>query len=88
MQKLTKLVGAALCWLLMSLAPIWAQDAGSLRLSISCNGTVKEALDILCTEIDGTLLVRNSDVDLTRKVNVRMKDVTVDSNAKFPHENN
>ena len=77
MQKLTKLVGAALCWLLMSLAPIWAQDAGSLRLSISCNGTVKEALDILCTEIDGTLLVRNSDVDLTRKVSVRMKDVTV-----------
>ena len=66
-----------MCWLLLSLAPAWAQDAGDIRLSISHDGTVKEVLDVLCTEIDGSLLVRNSDVDLTRKVNLDMEGVTV-----------
>ena len=72
MQKLTKILGGAVCWLLLSLTPVWAQDAGSVRLSVSHDGTVKEVLDILCTEIDGSLLVRNSDVDLTRKVNIQL----------------
>lgn len=66
-----------MCWLLLSLAPALAQDAGNIKLSISQNGTVKEVLDVLCTKIDGSLLVRSSDVDLTRKVNVQMKDATV-----------
>lgn len=77
MQKLTKILGAAVCWLLLSLAPAWAQDAGNVRLSVSHDGTVKEVLDVLCTEIDGSLLVRNSDVDLSRKVSVNMENVTV-----------
>lgn len=77
MQKLTKILGAAMCWLLMSLASAWAQDTGNVRLSVSHDGTVKEVLDVLCTEIDGSLLVRNSDVDLTRKVSIKMNDVTV-----------
>ena len=77
MQKLTKILGAAICWLLLSLASAWAQDTGNVRLSVSYDGTVKEVLDVLCTEIDGSLLVRNSDVDLTRKVSIKMNDVTV-----------
>lgn len=77
MQKLTKILGAAVCWLLLSLAPAWAQDAGNVRLSVSLDGTVKEVLDLLCSEIDGSLLVRNSDVDLARKVSVNMENVTV-----------
>ena len=66
-----------MCWILLSLAPAWAQDAGNVKLSISQDGTVKEILDVLCAKIDGSLLVRSSDVDLTRKVNVQMKDATV-----------
>ena len=66
-----------MCWLLLSLAPAWAQDAGNIKLSISQDGTVKEVLDVLCAKIDGSLLVRSSDVDLTRQVNVQMKDATV-----------
>ncbi len=77
MQKPTKILGAAICWLLLSLAPAWAQDTGNVRLSVTQNGTVKEVLDVLCAEIDGSLLVRNSDVDLTRKVSIKMNDVTV-----------
>lgn len=60
MHKLTKILGAAVCWLLLSLAPAWAQDTGNVRLSLSHEGTVKEVLDVLCTEIDGSLLVRSS----------------------------
>ena len=77
MHKLTKILGAAVCWLLLSLAPAWAQDTGNVRLSLSHEGTVKEVLDVLCTEIDGSLLVRSSDVDLTRKVSIKMNDATV-----------
>ena len=77
MQKLTKILGAAMCWLLMSLASAWAQDAGNVRLSVVHDGTVKEILDILCSEIDGSLLVRNSDVDLTKKVSIQVKDKTI-----------
>ena len=77
MQKLTKIFGAALCWLLLSMASAWAQDAGDVRLAVSHEGTVKEVLDVLCAKIDGSLLVRNSDVDLTRKVNVQKEDATV-----------
>ena len=46
-------------------------------MSVFHDGTVKEVLDILCAEMDGSLLVRNSDVDLTRQVSIEMKDVTV-----------
>lgn len=77
MQKLTKILGAAVCWFLLSLAPAWAQDAGNVRLSVSHDGTVREVLDVLCAEIDGSLLVRNSDVDLARKVSIKMNDATV-----------
>ncbi len=77
MRKLTKFFGVVVCWLLLSLASAWAQNAVDFRLSLSYDGTVKEVLDILCTEIDGSLLVRNSDVDLTRHVSIDMKDVTV-----------
>ena len=66
-----------MCWLLLALAPAWAQDAGDIKLSISKDGTVKEVLDVLCAKIDGSLLVRSSDVDLSRKVSIQMKDATV-----------
>lgn len=59
------------------MATAWAQDARDVRLSVSHDGTVKEVLDILCTEIDGSLLVRNSDVDLTRKVSIHVEEATV-----------
>lgn len=66
-----------MCWLLLALAPAWAQEAGDIKLSISKDGTVKEVLDVLCAKIDGSLLVRSSDVDLSRKVSIQMKDATV-----------
>lgn len=59
MQKLTKILGAVVCLLLLSLALAQAQDSGNVRLSVSHDGTVKEVLDVLCAEIDGSLLVRN-----------------------------
>ncbi len=77
MQKLTKIFGAFMCWLLLALAPAWAQDAGDIKLSISKDGTVKEILDVLCAKIDGSLLVRSSDVDLSRQVSIQLKDATV-----------
>ena len=77
MQKLTKILGAAICLLLLSLSPTWAQDAENIRISVSHDGTVKEVLDVICAEIDGSLLVRNSDVDLTRKVKIQMRGATV-----------
>lgn len=77
MHKLAKVFGLAICYLLISLAPAWAQDAGNVRISINHEGSVKEVLDIVCAEIDGNLLVRNSDVDLTRKVSIRLQDTTV-----------
>ena len=66
-----------MCWLLLALAPALAQEAGDIKLSISKDGTVKEVLDVLCTKIDGSLLVRSSDVDLSRKVSIQLKDATV-----------
>ena len=77
MFKTIKFFVASVCWLLMVTAAAWAQDAGSQKISISRDGTVKEVLDILCETIDGSLLVRNTDVDLSRKVSVHMKDATV-----------
>lgn len=77
MQKLTKFCVAAISWLFLSLAVAGAQDAGSQRISVSCDGTVKEVLDKLCAEIDGSLLVRSTDVDLSRKVSINMKNATV-----------
>ncbi|MBO4340031.1 MAG: carboxypeptidase-like regulatory domain-containing protein [Bacteroidales bacterium] len=77
MQKLTKFCVAAISWLLLSLTIAGAQDAGSKRISVTMDGTVKEVLDVLCTEIDGSLLVRSTDVDLSRKVSINMKNATV-----------
>lgn len=79
MLKLTKLVVAAICSLLLSMAPAWAQNAGSIRLSISRDGTVQEVLDDLCREIDGSLLVRSTDVDLSRKVSIHMDNASLDA---------
>ena len=77
MLKLTKFLVAAAGWLVLSLSPVWAQDAGSMKISISRDGTVKEVLDDLCDAIDGSLLVRSTDVDLSRKVSVHMEGATV-----------
>ncbi len=77
MKKITTKILAAVFWLLLSLAPAWAQDAGSTEISVSCDGTVKEVLDILCEKIDGSLLVRSTDVDLPRKVSIHETEVTV-----------
>lgn len=79
MKTMPKIIGTILCWFLVALAPTTAlaQDAGTIRLSVSHEGTVKEVLDILCSKIDGSLLVRNSDVDLNRKVSIKMDNATV-----------
>ena len=77
MLKLMKRAAAAVCFLALSLATAWAQDAGNLRVSISRDGTVQEVLDVLCDAIDGSLLVRSTDVDLSRKVSIHMENATV-----------
>ena len=77
MLKLIKPLVAAVCGLVLFMAPAWAQDAGSMRISVSRDGTVQEILDVLCEAIDGSLLVRNNDVDLTRKVSIHMEGATV-----------
>ena len=77
MLKPKKHLAAAFCWLVLSLAPVWAQDAGNLRISVSRDGTVREVLDDLCEAIDGSLLVRSTDVDLSRKVSIHMEGATV-----------
>ena len=76
LKKLTFLVTAIL-WMALSLAPALAQDTVNIRMSVSRDGTVKEVLDLLCEKIDGSLLVRSTDVDLSRKVSIHMKDATV-----------
>ena len=76
LKKLTFLV-AAFLWMALSPAPTWAQDTGNIRMSVSHDGTVKEVLDLLCEKIDGSLLVRSTDVDLSRKVSVHVKEATV-----------
>ena len=77
MLKLIKLFAAAVCALALASGPVWAQDAGSRKISVSRDGTVQEVLDILCDAIDGSLLVRSTDVDLSRKVSIHMEDATV-----------
>ena len=77
MFKLTKYVLMAVCWLTLSLAPARAQDAGREKISLSRDGTVQEILDILCEAMDGSLLVRSTDVDLSRKVSVHTDGATV-----------
>ena len=77
MKHLTKNLVAAAIGLLLSLAAAWAQDTAKLKVSVDCDGTVKEVLDILCTRMDGSLLVRSTDVDLNRKVNIHMADASV-----------
>lgn len=77
MNRFISILSASIWWMFLALTPVWAQNTGDMRLSISHDGTVKEVLDILCDEIDGSLLVRNSDVDLTRKVSIRMDKATV-----------
>lgn len=77
MLKQLRILVAAVLWAALSPVPAVAQDTGNIRMSVSHDGTVKEALDLLCEKIDGSLLVRSSDVDLSRKVSVHMKDATV-----------
>ena len=77
MSKTLKLLVTAAVWMVLSLVPAGAQDTGSLRMSISSDGTVKEVLDLVCDKIDGSLLVRSTDVDLSRKVSIHVKDATV-----------
>ena len=77
MLKLFKHAVAAVCCLLLTLVSARAQEAGDQKISISCDGTVKEVLDVLCEKIDGSLLVRSTDVDLSRKVSVHMESATV-----------
>jgi len=77
MLKLSKLILGAAAFLVLSLGIARAQVAGP-HVTLSCDGTVKEVLDALCAEMDGSLLVRSTDVDLSREVSVQMKDVTVE----------
>ena len=77
MLKTLKFLGAAAVWMVLSLVPAGAQDTGGLRMSVSREGTVKEVLDLVCEKIDGSLLVRSTDVDLSRRVSIHMKDATV-----------
>jgi len=77
MLRLFKHFAAALFGVLLTLAPAWAQDTGKERVSLSCDGTVNEVLDVLCDQIDGSLLVRSTDVDLSRHVSIHMENVTV-----------
>ena len=67
------------------LTVITAQAQDGLRLTISHEGTVKEVLDILCERMEGSLIVRNSDVDLSRKVSIDLKDASAEDilNALF-----
>ncbi len=78
MQKLTKFLAALAGWLLLTVGPAFAQDAGAVRLSVSRDGSVKEVLDAICSDINGSLLVRSTDVDLSRTVSIHMKDATLD----------
>ena len=77
MLKLFRFLTATVCWLALTMATALAQDAGNQKVSVSRDGTVQEVLDDLCEAIDGNLLVRSTDVDLTRKVSIHMKDATV-----------
>lgn len=77
MLKTLKFLVAAAVWMVLSLVPAGAQDTGGLRMSVSREGTVKEVLDLVCEKIDGSLLVRSTDVDLSRRVSIHMKDATV-----------
>ena len=77
MLKLTKIFVAAVCWLGLSMATVLAQDAGNMKISLSREGSVQEVLDALCDAIDGSLLVRSTDVDLSRKVSVHAEDASL-----------
>ncbi len=77
MRTLLKHAVTAVCCLLCALAPARAQETGNLRIQVSCDGTVRDVLDLLCEKIDGSLLVRSTDVDLSRKVSVHMENATV-----------
>ena len=77
MLKLIRQLVAAVCCAALSLTVASAQDVGNMKVSISRDGTVQEVLDVLCEATDCSLLVRSTDVDLTRKVSVHMKDATV-----------
>ena len=76
MLKLKRLIAAA-CFAVLTLSPLWAQDAGNRRISVSRDATVREVLDDLCEAIDGSLLVRSTDVDMSRKVSIHMDGATV-----------
>lgn len=77
MNKLSKFLGV-LALMLMAISPAFAQNARGAHLAISHDGTVKEVLDILCAKTDCSLIVRNSDVDLTRRVSIKMGNASVE----------
>ena len=77
MLKLTKKLIASACFLMLVLVSAMAQDAGNQRISVSRDGTVQEVLNVLCETIDGSLLVRSTDVDMSRKVSIHMTNATV-----------
>ena len=70
MHKKTLKLVTALTGLLLTVAAAWAQPAQER--------TIKEVLDALCTRMDGSLLVRSTDVDLSRKVSVELENTSVD----------
>jgi len=69
MRKLFLKLVTAISWLVLVAAPSWAQQAPQM--------TIKEVLDVLCTRMDGSLLVRSTDVDLSRKVSVQLENADI-----------
>ena len=61
----------------LALTNALAQNAENLKVSVSCDGTVQQALDVLCDKLDVSLLVRSTDVDLSRKVSVHVDGAEV-----------